>query len=143
MRALLLALSIMACAPVSAQAADVTAKADFTWTIQAVGSLTGQPPYTLPLTGADALTKIQAWVSANPIPDAPTTPPVDLAPTATSYTYTTTVPNGSTLYGRFRQCTAKMCGILSPVVSKAVSVVVPGVPTGVAVTVTVTVSTTP
>lgn len=133
----LLALLALVSTCAYAQAATVTGKADYKWS----NPTTGQPG-NVPLTGSDALTKVQAWVKTAPIADTDTSAPTaELAATATTFTFTTTVPNGSTLYGRFKACTANACSAFSASVSKLVTVVVPDVPFGVSVTVTVTVTT--
>lgn len=118
---------------------QVQATASLSWTnatTGCIGNLCNQP-----LTGADALTKVQVFSSQSAIADTSTlTPVAELPPTATSYQYTATVPNGSTLYFRVKNCNA-ICGPFSNEVSKAVRIIVPGLPTGVQVTVTVTLTT--
>jgi hypothetical protein len=134
------ALAFMVAPLVPAQAADVQVRADFSWALPTTGI---KGTATVPLTGADALTKLQIWVKTSPIPDTESSAPTaELGPTATSFTYTTTVPNGTMLYGRLKGCVVA-CGALSVQASKAIAVLIPSVPTGVAVTVTVTVSTSP
>lgn len=117
----------------TAQAQTVTAEANVTWTLPTTDTL-GDP-----LTGANALTKVQLYVSTSPITDETTLPPIELPPGATTYTYEQSVPNGSTLYFRVRACNA-MCSALSedtPQSRKQIRVSVPNVPTGVTVTVRV------
>lgn len=112
----------------------VTASAQVTWTLPTL-TTDGKP-----LTGADALTKLQVFASPATIPDSTSaTPTAELGPTATSYAYTTIVPNGTTLYFRLRAC-IQQCGALSNEASKLIRVAIPGVATGVSVTVTVTVN---
>lgn len=115
--------------------------------VTAVSPVTFTPPTTdtlgAPLTGASALIKSQLFVGTATIPDTAVTPTVDnISPSATSVTYTTTVPNGSTLFFRLRSCNA-ICSALSAQVSKPIAVSVPNAPTGVGVTVTVTVNVSP
>lgn len=114
------------------QDAGVAAQANVTW--------------KLPTTAFDGtaltspVTKIQVWASTSSIPDNAPTPTLEIPSAATSWKYTTTVPNGSTLYFRVKACNIGGCSDLSAQTSKAVTVLVPGVPTGIAVTVTVTVT---
>src|SRR5690606_36756780 len=89
-----------------------------------------------PLTGENALQRVELYVSTSPIADDTTITPIDLPPGATTYTYEQSVPNGSTLYFRARACNT-MCSALSddtPQSRKEIRVSVPNVPTGVTVT---------
>lgn len=127
----------------SAEAANVvTGKADFSWTLP-----TTSQPGNVPLTGALALTQIKAFIRTTPILDTDTMAATAVLPgTATSFSYTAVVPNGSTIYGRFQACVdpaVGTCSAYSNQASKAVLVLVPDVPTNVSVTVTVTVTTGP
>jgi hypothetical protein len=112
-------------------------------TVEAKATLTLFPPTlsttNTPLTGADAITKTQVWVSTSPIADTDASPTAVLPGVATSYVWTGTVPNGSPIYARYSVCNAA-CSGKSPQVSRAIQVAVPAVPQGAAITVTVTLS---
>ena len=115
----------------------VQASAALSWTLPTTGCV--GTVCTSPLTGTDVLTKLQVYASQAAITDASTAAPVaELPATATSYSYTASVPNGATLYFRVKACNAGGCSGYSSQASKAVRIVVPNVPAGVAVTVTVT-----
>lgn len=117
----------------------VQASAALSWTLPTTGCVGST--CTSPLTGADALTKLQVFVAQSAIADTSTADPVaELAANAVSYAYTASVPNGATLYFRVKACNASGCSPFSAQVSKAVRIIVPNVPTGVAVTVTVTIT---
>lgn len=127
MVASLIAMALLA-SPSHAQ--TVTAEADVTWTLPTHDTLGG------PLTGENALQRVELYVSTSPIADDTTITPIDLPPGATTYTYEQLVPNGSTLYFRARACNT-MCSALSddtPQSRKEIRVSVPNVPTGVTVT---------
>lgn len=120
----------------TADAQTVGAEADVTWTLPTTDTLGG------PLTGANALTKVQLYVSTSPIADDTTLTPIDLAPNAATYAYEQAVPNGTTLYFRVRAC-SQVCSALSadtPQSRKEVRVSLPNVPTGVTVTLRVNLS---
>lgn len=94
------------------------------------------------LTGPQALTKLQLFVAPATIPiNVGGSPTVELPPAATSHAYSTTAPNGSTLFFRLRACNAGGCSALSNEATKTIQVAVPGVPTGVGVTVTIVIAT--
>src|SRR5690606_32591165 len=114
----------------TANAQTVTAEADVSWTLPTTDTLGG------PLTGSNALTKVQLYVSTSPIADDTTMTPIELAPGATTYTYEQAVPNGSTLYFRLRACNQTCSGLSedTPESRKEIRVSVPNVPTGVTVT---------
>ena len=114
----------------TAQAQTVTAEADVQWTLPTTDTLGA------PLTGENALQRVELYVSTSPIADDTTITPIELPPGATTYTYEQSVPNGSTLYFRARACNT-MCSALSddtPQSRKEIRVSVPNVPTGVTVT---------
>jgi hypothetical protein len=124
-----------------AQTAPIDASANLHW-VNATQGCVGTV-CTYPLTGADALTKVQVFAAIAPISATTTaTPTAELPPTATAFTYTVSVTNGSTLYFRVRDC-SQVCGEFGDQVTKLVQVIVPGKPTGVTVTVSVTVSVVP
>lgn len=90
-----------------------------------------------PLTGTQALTKVQVFLSTASIPDTTT-----MVPTAelTSGSATTTVQNfsvpvGGTLYARIKTCNVQGCSPLSTEATKPFPPAVPGVPTNVQITV--------
>jgi hypothetical protein len=69
----------------------------------------------IPATGANALAKVEGWISTGAIPDAPTTPPTfTLTPVGVTTTQTVTVPAGATLNNRLRVCNfAGICSVLT------------------------------
>lgn len=90
------------------------------------------------LAGPLALTKLQVWVSQSPIQDATASAPsFELGPELTTTTYTTSAPNGSTLYVRMKACNIGGCSALSAQGSKAITVPAPGLPTDVQVQITI------
>lgn len=114
----------------TAQAQTVTAEANVTWTLPTTDTLGA------PLTGENALQRVELYVSTSPIADDTTITPIELPPGATTYVYEQAVPNGSTLYFRLRACN-QICSALSedtPQSRKQIRVSVPNVPTGVTVT---------
>lgn len=114
---------------------QVQAQAALSWTMPTTDTLGN------PLTGANALQRVWVFASTSPITEANLgAPAADLPGTATSYQYTATVPNGSTLHFRLKACNAQ-CSALSNQATKQVAVSIPNVPTGVSVTVTVTIVT--
>ncbi len=138
MRCLFAALVTVAClfSPAFAQTQTVDARAAISWTLP-TQSTTGTA-----LTGTDALQKVQLWVRTASIPDADTAPTVVLPGTPTTYQWTGTIANGSTLYVRAKACNA-VCGAMTPQMTRMIQVAVPNVPDNVAVTVTVTLSVVP
>lgn len=120
----------------SANAQAVPGSAKFTWALPTTGCTVGVTPCdNAPLTGADALTSIQVFVSTSPIADTSTlTPALTLGGGVTTGTATLNVTNGQTLYGRVKACNAKGCSGFSVQVSKVVKLdVVPNVPTSVTI----------
>ena len=113
----------------------VTAQADLAWTLPTTDTL-GDP-----LTGENALQKMQVFVGTAPIPDSGATPTIELPPASTTFEYTSEVQNGSTLYFRIAACNA-LCSELTGHVTKEIRVSVPNVPTGVTVTLRVNLSQT-
>ena len=112
----------------------VPAQAAVTWTLPTVAT------DGTPLTGSQAITKVQGFASIAPIPDATSAPTAEIDGAPTKWQYTTTAPNGSTLYFRVRACNIGGCAALSNQATKVIKVEVPGVATGVQVTILVTVS---
>lgn len=90
------------------------------------------------LTGAQALTNYQVWVSASPISDTTSAPAtVTLSNTVTTTTQTITVPAGGTVYARVKACIGQLCSAFSAQASAVVPLVVPGIPTSVTITLAV------
>lgn len=134
LRAVLLPIVLFVLAPIVG-AQQVPAEAAVSWVLPSAAA-DGSP-----LTGGQSLTKLQVWAATAPIPDnAGGSPTAELGASATQWKFTTTAPNGGTLYFRLKACNAGGCGAFSQQASKTVQVNVPGVPTGVQVTVTVTVT---
>lgn len=121
--------------------ADVPGSLHVTWTLPTTGCTTGTTPCdNVPLTGGDALTGVDVYVSTSPIPDnfsgAPTVP---LSPTAQTTDVTLTVVNGSTLYVRLKARNAHGASAFSAQVSKLVQLpVLPNAPTTVVITLVIT-----
>jgi len=125
---------LMTCAAV---AQTVPGAANYSWTLPTTGCTVGVTTCdNKPLTGADALTGLEIFISTSAIPDAPSgNPTLTLGPGQTTTTYTTTVPNGSTIYMRMRAVNSTGKSILTNAVTKVVNAgVIPGVPTNVTVT---------
>jgi hypothetical protein len=145
MRRLLFIVALLAAsalAPV-VHAQTVTGNASYSWELPTTTSCAGVVGVCVPvpLTGANAITSVEGYISTSPIPDEPTTAPtLVLTANATTATYTGPVPNGSTLYARFRANTATAKGLLSAEVSKVIQVDTgpPGQITNVTVTFTIT-----
>lgn len=138
MRSLLWPILVIISPLADAQTSNVQAVANFKFGLPTGCSVpAGQPISACPLT------KIQAFAATAPIADTATmAPTAELAPTATTWGFTTTVPNGATIYGRFKAC-ADACSAFSAQAQKSVQITVPGVPTGVEVSVSVTFTTAP
>jgi len=92
-----------------------------------------------PLTGAQAITSYQVWLSTATIPDNVTaTPTATITGTATTTTQTVTVSPGGTIFARVKACNAAGCSVLSNEVTKLVPLTVPGPPTSVTITLNIT-----
>jgi len=90
------------------------------------------------LTGAQALTSIQVFVSTSPITDAnAVTPTVTLSGTAVTATQTIATTVGQTLYTRVKACNSQGCSALSNQASRVVPGSVPGVPTSVVIEISI------
>jgi hypothetical protein len=91
-----------------------------------------------PLTGPQAVTSYQVWVSPSPIAANTTAAPTaTVTGSATTTTQTVTAAPGSTIYARVRACNSGGCSPLSSESSKALPVNVPNPPTNVTITVSV------
>lgn len=122
--------------PMAGYAQAVPGTANIKWTLPLTGT------NGTPLTGTQALTKVQVFVATATIPDGSTmTPTVELGPTVTQASVTLQVTNGSTLYTRVKACNSVGCSGFSNEGSKVVQI--PDVPPGVPTSVTITISITP
>lgn len=93
----------------SAQSVTVPAELTASWTLPTETECLQDPPaecVRIPLTGAYAVTGVQLFVSASPIPDDSTLEPVASSGTVSSMVYNQTVPNGTTLYVRVKAVNA-------------------------------------
>lgn len=89
-----------------------------------------------PLTGQQAITSYQVWVSTVSISSTTTAPPTaTITGTTTTTTQSITANPGATIYTRVKACNAAGCSDFSAEASKALPVTVPGIPTTVTVTV--------
>lgn len=87
------------------------------------------------LTGQQAITSYQVWVSTATIPSTTTTQPtVTVTGTGTTTTQNIAVTPGGTLFARVKACNSAGCSDFSSESTKAVPVNVPGVPTNVTLT---------
>lgn len=126
MRKLLLFVALLF--PLFAHAATAT----INWTAPATAS-DGSP-----LTGQQAITSYQVWVSTSTIPSTTaTTPTATITGTATTTTQTVVASPGQTIFARVKACNVVGCSDFSIESSKALPLNVPGVPT----TVTIQLST--
>ena len=105
-----------------------TSSATFNWTAPTV-ALDGTP-----LTGAQAVTSYQIWVSTSSIPDNVATAATALVSTGTSTTQAITAAPGDTIYARVKACNSSGCGTISNQVTKVLPVSLPGPPTNVTIT---------
>jgi hypothetical protein len=132
MRKLILLACLALAAPLTfAQAATVPATAQLAWTAPT------QATDGSPLTGAQALTKYQVFVSTSPIADAAAlTPTAEPGPAVTAYTWQGSVANGATVYARVKACNASGCSSYSAQGSKQIQLASPGAPGTVTITIT-------
>ena len=125
--------------PAAAFGQQVNATLDITWT----NPTTTEPPASLPLTGAQALTETQLVISTSPISSTYSgVPTVVVTPTPTTARHTMQVANGGTIYVRVRACnkpgTVTECSAWSNESTRLVSVSTkPNVPTNVTITLTI------
>jgi len=133
----ILALLLLGVAPLAiAQAVPGTATVG--WTLPTVGCTVGASPCdNAPLTGTNALTAVEVYISTSPITDSSTmAPTLTLAAGTTTSTHTLQVTNGATLYARVKAVSGGNKSPFSVQVTKVVSVpVIPGVPTNVTITI--------
>lgn len=126
----MLALILVACLfPVFAHAATAT----IVWTAPTAAT------DGTALTGAQAITSYQVWLSTATIPaSTATTPTATITGTATTTTQTVTVAPGATLFARVKACNAGGCSDFSTESSKVLPLTVPNPPTNLTVTILVT-----
>ena len=137
----LLFLVVLFLLPLPSIAQTVPGSATYTWVLPTTGCSVGATTCdNKPLTGNDALTAIEAYISTSPIGDSSNmAPTLTLGASATTATYTTTIANGSTLYARFKAVNSTGRGGFSAQVSKLITLpVLPGIPTNVTVTIQIT-----
>lgn len=124
-----------------AEAQSVTGSANVRWVLPTAGcTLTVTPCDNVPLTGTNAITAVELYVSTSPIPDASSmAPSATLANGATTTNYTTSVPNGSTMYLRLKIRNANGVSAFSTQATKVINVgAVPGPATNVTFTFEIT-----
>lgn len=91
-----------------------------------------------PLTGAQAITSYQVWVSTSSIPANTTAnPTATITGTATTTTQTITASPGATIYARVKACNAAGCSDFSAEATKVLPISQPNPPTNVTVTVSI------
>jgi len=89
------------------------------------------------LTGAQALTNYQVWVSTSSIASTTTAPPTaTLTSTSTTTTQTIAASAGSKIYARVKACNGLLCSDFSAEATATVPVSAPGIPTSVTITIT-------
>jgi hypothetical protein len=120
---------------VNVATAQVPASVTLNWTLPA----TNTDGTTIPASGANALAKVEGWISTTTIPSSPTTAATfTLIPAGVTTTQTVSVPAGSTVRARLRACNnAGLCSVLT----NEVTVVAPGQPgsiTNVTIAITLT-----
>ena len=127
LRWLLLAL-IAVSVPLFAQAATAT----INWTAPAT-AVDGTP-----LTGTQALTSYQVWLSTATIPaNTASQPTATLTGTATTTTQTVSAAPGATIYARVKACNSAGCSDFSAEATKLLPVSTPGLPTSVTITLSI------
>lgn len=90
------------------------------------------------LSGAQALTSYQVWLSTSSIPATTTAPATaTITGTATTTTQTLTASPGQTIYARVKACNAAGCSDFSAEASKVLPVTTPNPPTNVTVTISI------
>lgn len=133
----LVAVVLLICAASIAYAQSVPGVLRISWTNPTTGCIQGATPPACnqPLTGGDALTAINVYISTSPIPDAsPMAPTIALPASATTTTHTMQVQRGQTVYVRLKAINAGGASPFSNQVSKLIAVpVLPGAPSSVAV----------
>lgn len=124
-RALVTFVVLFALAPFFAHAATAT----INWTAP-TAAVDGSA-----LTGQQAITSYQVWLSTSTIPGTTTsTPTVTITGTATTTTQTVTAAPGATLFARVKACNSVDCSDFSVESTKQLPLNTPGVPTSVTIT---------
>jgi len=86
------------------------------------------------LTGAQAITSYQVWISTASIPDTVATAPTATVTTGTTTTQTVTANPGDTVFARVKACNAGGCSVLTTQASKVLPLSTPNPPTNVTIT---------
>jgi hypothetical protein len=87
------------------------------------------------LTGAQAITSYQVWVSTATIPANTAMPPTaTITGTATTTTQSITANPGATIYARVKACNSAGCSDFSVEATKVLPVTTPNPPTNVTIT---------
>lgn len=110
------------------------------WQLPAFACTVGVVPCdNLPLTGANALTGVEVYLSTSPIADDTTAPPtVSLTADQTTATVPLGVNNGDTIYARVRVRNQFGPSDFSAEATKLVTIATkPGMPTSVTITITI------
>jgi hypothetical protein len=90
------------------------------------------------LTGPQALTSYQVWVSTSSIPTTTNAAPTaTLTGAVTTTTQTINASPGATLYVRLKACNSAGCSDFSAEATKALPITAPGIPTSITITVNV------
>lgn len=89
------------------------------------------------LTGAQAITSYQVWVSTAAIPDNITAAPTATVTSGTTTTQSITANPGDTIFARVRACNAGGCSVLATQASKVLPIATPNPPTNVTITLNV------
>lgn len=117
-----------------------TGSVDLAWQLPDFACTVGVVPCdNLPLTGINALTGVEVYLSTSPIADDSTaSPTVSLTADQTTATATLGVNNGDTIYARIKVRNQFGPSDFSAQVSKPVMIATkPGVPTNVTITITI------
>lgn len=134
----ILAGALLAIASLTAHAA--TGTVNVTWQLPTFACTVGVVPCdNLPLTGANALTGVEVYLSTSPIADDTTaSPTVSLTADQTTASATLGVNNGDTIYARVRVRNQFGPSDFSAEATKLVTIATkPGMPTSVTITITI------
>jgi predicted phage tail protein len=135
----LLIASVLLCLGFAVNAQTVPGSVDLAWELPTTGCTSGISPCdNAPLTGPDALTAINVYISTSPIPDNTAMAPTLALGAVTTVKHTMQVKDGDTIYARVRAVNSSGPSVFSGQVSKVIKLpVVPGVPTNVTITLTI------
>lgn len=118
---------------VYAQTSTPTVNATVSWTAPTT-DVNGEP-----LTGAEALTQYEVWISTTNLSSGVTgSPTATVTATSTTVTQAVTASPGQTVYTVVEACNAVGCGAPSTEASAVIPSGVPSVPTSVTITIAVT-----